>query len=73
MDERLKFVARLLEGERMAVLCREFEGLRLKGKKERRVDGDFRSGATPRWSRWETGYVLSCDMSPNQVCIDESH
>ena len=24
MDERLKFVARLLEGEKMAGLCREF-------------------------------------------------
>ena len=25
VDERLKFVARLLEGEKMAVLCREFD------------------------------------------------
>ena len=25
MDERLRFVARLLEGEKIAVLCREFE------------------------------------------------
>ena len=25
MDERLRLVARLLEGETMAVLCREFE------------------------------------------------
>lgn len=25
MDERLEFVARLLEVEKMAVLCREFE------------------------------------------------
>jgi len=25
MDERLRFIARLLEGEKMAVLCREFE------------------------------------------------
>ena len=24
MDERLRFVARLMEGEKMAVLCREF-------------------------------------------------
>ncbi len=24
MDERLKFIARLLEGEKMAVLCRQF-------------------------------------------------
>jgi hypothetical protein len=27
MDERVRFVARLLEGEKMAVLCREFEYL----------------------------------------------
>jgi len=25
MDERLKFVARLLDGEKMAVMCREFD------------------------------------------------
>jgi putative transposase len=25
MDERLRFVARLLDGEKMAVLCREFD------------------------------------------------
>ena len=25
MDERLRFVARLLEGEKMAVLCHEFD------------------------------------------------
>ena len=24
MDERLKFIARLLDGEKMAVVCREF-------------------------------------------------
>ena len=24
MDERMRFVARLMEGEKMAVLCREF-------------------------------------------------
>ena len=24
MDERLKFIARLLDGEKMAVLCRQF-------------------------------------------------
>lgn len=33
MDERLKFVARLLDGEKMAVLCREFEILRKTGYK----------------------------------------
>ena len=33
MDERLKFVARRLEGEKMAVLCREFEISRKTGYK----------------------------------------
>ena len=33
VDERLKFVARLLEGEKMAVLCREFDISRKTGYK----------------------------------------
>jgi putative transposase len=33
MDERLRFVARLLEGEKMAVLCREFDSSRKTGYK----------------------------------------
>src|SRR6478736_7336308 len=33
MDERLRFVARLLDGEKMAVLCREFEVSRKTGYK----------------------------------------
>ena len=33
MDERLRFVARLLEGEKMATLCREFEVSRKTGYK----------------------------------------
>jgi putative transposase len=33
MDERLKFVARLLDGEKMAVLCREFDVSRKTGHK----------------------------------------
>jgi len=33
MDERLRFVARLLEGEKMALLCREFEISRKTGYK----------------------------------------
>ena len=33
MDERLKFVARLLEGEQMAKLCREFGITRRTGYK----------------------------------------
>ena len=33
MDERLRFVARLLEGEKMAPLCREFGISRVSGYK----------------------------------------
>ena len=33
MDERLKFVARFLEGEKMAPLCREFGISRVTGYK----------------------------------------
>ena len=33
MDERLRFVARLLEGEKMAALCREFDVSRKTGYK----------------------------------------
>ena len=33
MDERLRFVARLLDGERMAGLCREFDISRQTGYK----------------------------------------
>jgi putative transposase len=33
MDERMNFVARLLEGEKMAVLCREFDISRKTGHK----------------------------------------
>ena len=33
MDERLRFVARLLEGEKMTVLCREFDISRKTGYK----------------------------------------
>jgi putative transposase len=33
MDERLRFVARLLEGEKMAPLCREFGISRVTGYK----------------------------------------
>ena len=33
VDERLKFVARLLDGEKMAVLCREFDISRKTGYK----------------------------------------
>ena len=37
MDERHKFIARLLNGERMAVLCREFGISRKSGYKPDRL------------------------------------
>ena len=33
MDERMKFIGRLLSGEKMAPLCREFEISRVTGHK----------------------------------------
>jgi putative transposase len=33
MDERLRFIARLLEGEKIAALCREFDISRQTGHK----------------------------------------
>ena len=41
MDERLKFIARLLDGEQMAGLCREFGISRKTGYKG--LQGDRRS------------------------------
>jgi hypothetical protein len=43
MDERLRFAARLLDGEKMAVLCREFAPLKISGRPQylwRAVDQD---------------------------------
>ena len=42
MDERLRFVARLLEGEQMAPLCREFGISRVTGYK---IFGRYRNAA----------------------------
>ncbi len=44
MDERLRFVARLLEGEKMAVLCREFDISRKTGYKIFSRYKDLRAG-----------------------------
>ena len=43
MDERLRFIARLLDGERMSDLCREFGISRVTGTKFR--DRYFKYGA----------------------------
>ena len=42
MDERLKFIARLLDGDKMAVLCREFNISRKTGYKTLKRYNDCR-------------------------------
>jgi len=50
MDERLRFIARLLEGEKMAALCREFGISRVTGYKifnrykDSGLDGKWQKG-----------------------------
>jgi putative transposase len=52
MDERVKFVARLLEGEKMAALCREFDISRKTGYKIlERYEGTGLEGLTDRSRR----------------------
>src|SRR6202012_640729 len=52
VDERLKFVARLLDGEEMAVLCREFDISRKTGYKIfRRYKNSGLEGLTDRSRR----------------------
>lgn len=52
MDERLKFIARLLDGEKMSVLCREFGISRKTGYKLRERYQDFGvAGLTDRSRR----------------------
>ena len=52
MDERLRFVARLLEGEKMAPLCREFDISRKTGYKIfQRYKGCGLEGLTDRSRR----------------------
>ena len=46
MDERLEFVARLLDGEKMAVVCREFGISRKTGC--RIIDAILISASVPR-------------------------
>ena len=48
MDERLRFIARLLDGEKMAVLCREFGISRKTGYKIFKRYNEMRSGRADR-------------------------
>jgi hypothetical protein len=71
MDKRLRFVARLLDGEKMARLCREFEISRKTGYKifSRYKDCGV-EGLTDR-SRRPEGTALSRPYSPNDLwCAD---
>ena len=43
MDERLRFVARILEGEKMAGLCREFNISKPKRSRANRIRRRIRS------------------------------
>lgn len=66
MDERLRFVARSLEGEKMAVLCREFDISRKTGYKifARYKDCGI-EGLTDR-SRRTSPAVICCAATPCQ-------
>ena len=62
MEERLRFVARLLEGEEMSGLCREFGISRKTGYKlwSRYKDQD--------WRRSVTAPAVRCAMAINCRC-----
>ncbi|HEY5808302.1 MAG TPA: leucine zipper domain-containing protein [Povalibacter sp.] len=66
MDERLRFVARLLEGEEMAVLCRQFDISRKTSYKifERHKSCGI-EGLTDR-SRRPIGTRTSCRFRPKR-------
>ena len=64
MDERLRFVARLMEGEKMAALCREFDISRKTGYKIfNRYKGSGLEGLTDRSRR---PYRQGCQL-PFQI------
>lgn len=66
MDERLRFVARLLEGEKMTTVCREFGISRVTGYKifkrykERGLDGDPTARPTGWRSRSSAASSVWC-------------
>jgi hypothetical protein len=64
MDERLRFVARLLEGEKMARLCAEFRISRKTGHKIFERDKDCGVAAfTDRSRRRPTARPIACRRS----------
>ena len=67
MDERLRFVARLLEGEKMATLCREFDVSRKTGYKifQRYKEGTDTVNDGSGGPDYASGYcrpTLSCSL-----------
>jgi transposase len=65
MDERLRFVARLLDGEKMAALCREYDVSRKTGYKIFQRYKDYGlDGLTDR-SRWEIHLRIA------EICLNE--
>ena len=67
MDERLRFVARLLEGEKMAPLCAEF-GISRKGTARRRADPGVRIDIRAR-PYGAIGLVRSIDVPSPTISI----
>ena len=62
MDERLRFVAKLLDGEKMSVMCREFGISRKTGYKIFNRYKDFRYPWTGRpGSQWR-GRLYRCPL-----------
>jgi Helix-turn-helix domain len=60
MDERVKFIARLLDGEALAGLCEEFAISRKTGYKILKRYRDFGVGGSPTARGVPTGMPTSC-------------
>lgn len=66
MDERLKFVARLLDGEKMAGLCREFGISRKTGYKILKRHNDSGLEALTDRSRRPYRHAIACSRGRAQ-------
>ncbi len=67
MDERLRFVARLLDGDKMAAVCREF--VMLCRKLNMFIDPDARSMATSGRGSGMVGYNTQASVDTKQHLI----
>jgi len=61
MDERLRFIARLLEGEKMAPLCREFGISRVTGYKGEFMLGNKEYCYPLTISDYRSRYLIACE------------